>query len=211
LQIKAGTPPIFLFARDDTVLVFLQDGFRNARSQNTEISKRQYKAPKVYVRDSGLLHSLLGIGSRRIPAPCARPAEAGPPGGDTRTGVVSLDGDGLRLKPPAQPRHQFLLVARIRLDGPSRESIWTTSGCCAARLTVATGRDGVPTYVVAAEPREERLSWRYLLAWASVVSSSLGSVACQAADLPESTVGFLRTFGSAAARRRLACRFLARS
>jgi hypothetical protein len=26
------------------------------------ISKRQYKAPKVYVRDSGLLHALLGIG-----------------------------------------------------------------------------------------------------------------------------------------------------
>ena len=28
------------------------------------LSKRQYKAPKVYVRDSGLLHALLGIGSR---------------------------------------------------------------------------------------------------------------------------------------------------
>lgn len=27
------------------------------------ISKRQYKAPKVYLRDSGLLHALLGIGS----------------------------------------------------------------------------------------------------------------------------------------------------
>jgi hypothetical protein len=29
------------------------------------ISKRQYKAPKVYVRDSGLLHALLGAGSWR--------------------------------------------------------------------------------------------------------------------------------------------------
>jgi len=29
------------------------------------LSKRQVKAPKVYVRDSGLLHTLLGIGSRR--------------------------------------------------------------------------------------------------------------------------------------------------
>jgi hypothetical protein len=28
------------------------------------ISKRQYKAPKVYVRDSGLLHALLAIGTR---------------------------------------------------------------------------------------------------------------------------------------------------
>lgn len=27
------------------------------------LSKRQYKAPKVYVRDSGLLHALLGLGS----------------------------------------------------------------------------------------------------------------------------------------------------
>lgn len=29
------------------------------------ISKRQVKAPKVYVRDSGLLHALLGVGSHR--------------------------------------------------------------------------------------------------------------------------------------------------
>jgi predicted AAA+ superfamily ATPase len=29
------------------------------------LGKRQVKAPKVYVRDSGLLHALLGIGSRR--------------------------------------------------------------------------------------------------------------------------------------------------
>jgi predicted AAA+ superfamily ATPase len=29
------------------------------------LSKRQVKAPKVYIRDSGLLHTLLGIGSRR--------------------------------------------------------------------------------------------------------------------------------------------------
>jgi hypothetical protein len=29
------------------------------------LSKRQVKAPKVYVRDSGLLHALLGIGNRR--------------------------------------------------------------------------------------------------------------------------------------------------
>ena len=30
-----------------------------------DLGKRQVKAPKVYVRDSGLLHALLGIGSRR--------------------------------------------------------------------------------------------------------------------------------------------------
>jgi predicted AAA+ superfamily ATPase len=29
------------------------------------VSKRQVKAPKVYVRDTGLLHALLGLGSRR--------------------------------------------------------------------------------------------------------------------------------------------------
>ena len=29
------------------------------------LGKRQVKAPKVYVRDSGLLHTLLGVGSRR--------------------------------------------------------------------------------------------------------------------------------------------------
>jgi predicted AAA+ superfamily ATPase len=29
------------------------------------LSKRQVKSPKVYVRDSGLLHALLGVGSRR--------------------------------------------------------------------------------------------------------------------------------------------------
>ena len=29
------------------------------------LGKRQVKAPKVYVRDSGLLHALLGIGTRR--------------------------------------------------------------------------------------------------------------------------------------------------
>lgn len=29
------------------------------------LSKRQVKAPKVYVRDSGLLHTLLGIANRR--------------------------------------------------------------------------------------------------------------------------------------------------
>jgi len=29
------------------------------------LSKRQVKAPRIYVRDSGLLHALLGIGSRR--------------------------------------------------------------------------------------------------------------------------------------------------
>jgi predicted AAA+ superfamily ATPase len=29
------------------------------------LGKRQVKAPKVYVRDSGLLHALLGLGTRR--------------------------------------------------------------------------------------------------------------------------------------------------
>ena len=29
------------------------------------LGKRQVKAPKLYVRDSGLLHALLGIQSRR--------------------------------------------------------------------------------------------------------------------------------------------------
>jgi predicted AAA+ superfamily ATPase len=39
------------------VVAQLQPWFEN-------ISKRQVKAPKVYIRDSGLLHTLLGIGSR---------------------------------------------------------------------------------------------------------------------------------------------------
>lgn len=36
------------------------------------LSKRQVKAPKVYVRDSGLLHALLGIADRRNLAGCGK-------------------------------------------------------------------------------------------------------------------------------------------
>ena len=41
------------------------------------ISKRQVKAPKIYVRDTGLLHELLGIVTRR---PCFPTPNAGHPG-----------------------------------------------------------------------------------------------------------------------------------
>lgn len=43
---------------DALVVRVLEPWFEN-------ISKRQIKAPKVYVRDTGLLHALLGIGGRR--------------------------------------------------------------------------------------------------------------------------------------------------
>jgi hypothetical protein len=38
---------------------------RRLQSWHENIGKRQVKAPKVYVRDSGLLHALLGLGSAR--------------------------------------------------------------------------------------------------------------------------------------------------
>ncbi|OQC03463.1 MAG: hypothetical protein BWX80_02788 [Candidatus Hydrogenedentes bacterium ADurb.Bin101] len=38
---------------------------RQLPAWHENLGKRQVKAPKVYVRDSGLLHALLGIGSRR--------------------------------------------------------------------------------------------------------------------------------------------------
>ncbi len=38
---------------------------RQLPPQFENLGKRQVKAPKVYVRDSGLLHSLLGIANRR--------------------------------------------------------------------------------------------------------------------------------------------------
>ena len=38
---------------------------RQLQPYYVNISKRQVKAPKVYVRDSGLLHALLGVGTRR--------------------------------------------------------------------------------------------------------------------------------------------------
>jgi predicted AAA+ superfamily ATPase len=38
---------------------------RQVPAWHENLGKRQVKAPKVYVRDSGLLHSLLGIGSQR--------------------------------------------------------------------------------------------------------------------------------------------------
>jgi hypothetical protein len=37
---------------------------RQLQPWHANLSKRQYKAPKVYLRDSGMLHSLLGITSR---------------------------------------------------------------------------------------------------------------------------------------------------
>ena len=38
---------------------------RQLQSWHENISKRQVKAPKVYIRDSGILHALLGLGSAR--------------------------------------------------------------------------------------------------------------------------------------------------
>jgi predicted AAA+ superfamily ATPase len=38
---------------------------RQLQPWHENIAKRQVKAPKIYVRDSGLLHTLLGISSRR--------------------------------------------------------------------------------------------------------------------------------------------------
>jgi predicted AAA+ superfamily ATPase len=38
---------------------------RQLQPYHANLSKRQVKAPKVYVRDSGLLHQLLGIGSAK--------------------------------------------------------------------------------------------------------------------------------------------------
>jgi uncharacterized protein len=38
------------------------------------VGKRQVKAPKIYLRDSGLLHELLGIGDQELRI--ARPGEA---------------------------------------------------------------------------------------------------------------------------------------
>jgi uncharacterized protein DUF4143 len=46
-------------------LVFLKSTYRNTRNPLFEnMGKRQYKAPKVYVRDSGLLHALLEVASQ---------------------------------------------------------------------------------------------------------------------------------------------------
>jgi hypothetical protein len=38
---------------------------RQLQPYHANLSKRQVKAPKIYVRDSGLLHQLLGIGSAK--------------------------------------------------------------------------------------------------------------------------------------------------
>jgi hypothetical protein len=48
-------------------LDLLADAFmiRQLQPYHANLSKRQVKAPKVYVRDSGLLHQLLGIGSAK--------------------------------------------------------------------------------------------------------------------------------------------------
>ncbi|MEZ4219890.1 MAG: ATP-binding protein [Polyangiaceae bacterium] len=48
-------------------LDLLTDAFmiRQLRPWHANIAKRQVKAPKVYVRDSGVLHSLLGIGTQK--------------------------------------------------------------------------------------------------------------------------------------------------
>jgi hypothetical protein len=45
----------------------LTDAFviRQLHPYHANISKRQVKAPKVYVRDTGLLHQLLGIGTQK--------------------------------------------------------------------------------------------------------------------------------------------------
>jgi hypothetical protein len=40
---------------------------RQLQPWHENLAKRQVKSPKVYVRDSGLLHALLGIRSERAP------------------------------------------------------------------------------------------------------------------------------------------------
>ncbi|MEX0827676.1 MAG: DUF4143 domain-containing protein, partial [Haliea sp.] len=48
-------------------LDLLSDAFmvRQLQPWHANIRKRQVKSPKIYIRDSGLLHQLLGIGSQR--------------------------------------------------------------------------------------------------------------------------------------------------
>jgi predicted AAA+ superfamily ATPase len=48
-------------------LALLTDAFmiRQLQPYYTNIKKRQVKSPKIYVRDSGLLHQLLGIDSMK--------------------------------------------------------------------------------------------------------------------------------------------------
>ncbi|MHB1341328.1 MAG: DUF4143 domain-containing protein [Coriobacteriia bacterium] len=38
---------------------------RQLKPYHANLGKRQVKSPKVYVRDSGLLHQLLGIGTEK--------------------------------------------------------------------------------------------------------------------------------------------------
>lgn len=48
-------------------LDLLTDAFmvRQLQPWHANLAKRQVKAPKIYIRDSGLLHLLLGITSRK--------------------------------------------------------------------------------------------------------------------------------------------------
>jgi predicted AAA+ superfamily ATPase len=57
LGISAPTVRHYLSILEDTFLV------RQLRPFHANLKKRLVKAPKVFIRDSGLLHSLLGIGS----------------------------------------------------------------------------------------------------------------------------------------------------
>ncbi|MCX6557574.1 MAG: ATP-binding protein [Candidatus Aminicenantes bacterium] len=57
LSVSAPTVRHYLSILEDTFLV------RQLRPFHANLKKRLVKAPKVFIRDSGLLHSLLGIGS----------------------------------------------------------------------------------------------------------------------------------------------------
>jgi predicted AAA+ superfamily ATPase len=58
-QLGVRVPALTLDALAGALVVrVLEPWFEN-------VSKRQVKAPKIYVRDTGILHTLLGIGSRR--------------------------------------------------------------------------------------------------------------------------------------------------
>ena len=88
------------------------------------LGKRQVKSPKVYVRDGGLLHSLLGITCRRSELSCDEEwTTECPPAGDTPSSPVgdALLGGDCELVDPAEA---WLVDARDRRRGePGRAAI----------------------------------------------------------------------------------------
>jgi len=59
LGVSVSTTRRYLDLLDDAMMV------RQLQPWHANLAKRQVKAPKIYLRDSGLLHHLLGIGSER--------------------------------------------------------------------------------------------------------------------------------------------------